>query len=602
MGTLTYKGILVPDAADTTDGADVQNTLSSGLKALAQIAVAISAARTPTANDDGVGTGGLDPIAPPGFFVNTATTPPTVYQCTSSATGAAVWQQVFPAVASGAGGIGLTPTAVMTAAYNANPSDLVLIDTTGGAVTITLPGAPVDKTIVAAKMIAQGGTNTVTIAAAGADVFNKTGGATSLTLTLLNQGVLLQYAATPAIWYVLGDDLPLAGADGRYVLQSSVSTASAASTLVERDASQNINAETFTVVGSPSSSSGVTGLTSPVNPSDAVSMSWVTNAMAGLSGKADCLCATTTNLAGAIYSNGSSGAGATLMAGANVAITAVASFDGQQANLALGSRVLVRDQTAPLQNGIYSVTQVGSGSAPWILTRTTDMDTDAQFAGAYVFVESGTTYGGYFFWTNPSSFAIGTTSVAWSQLQGPAIIAGTGISISGGTISIALTAGANISISGATLSFATQNSNIAAAGYTHTGLGLLSAVHLSGLNSSSPTMGTLGVALGIAYAGAQQSITAADGGGYPSDCAGQINLTTATTGYAAGIAATVNFTTPFTNAPIVILTPANGAASANAPQAYVSATTATGFTVRFNAAPAGTTLYAYNFFVMGING
>lgn len=132
MGTLTYKGILIPDAADTTDGADVQNTLAPGLKALATIAVALSAARVPTANDDGVGTGGLSPIAPPGFFVNTATTPPTIFQCTSAATGAAVWQQIFPALAS-ANSL-LQATVVATSAL---PSNTYANGTAGVGATLT---------------------------------------------------------------------------------------------------------------------------------------------------------------------------------------------------------------------------------------------------------------------------------------------------------------------------------------------------------------------------------------------------------------------------------------------------------------------------------
>jgi hypothetical protein len=110
----------------------------------------------------------------------------------------------------------LTPTAVKTAAYTAAPGDLVPVDTTAGAVTITLPTAPADRTRIAIKMVAQGGTNAVTVAAGGADVFNKTGGGTTLTLSLLLQAVNLQYRASGAIWYVVSDDLALAQLDARY--------------------------------------------------------------------------------------------------------------------------------------------------------------------------------------------------------------------------------------------------------------------------------------------------------------------------------------------------------------------------------------------------
>lgn len=111
---------------------------------------------------------------------------------------------------------GLVPTAVKTTNYAAAAGDLVPVDTTSGAVTVTLPNAPADKTIVAVKHVIQGGTNTVAVACAGSDVFNKTAGATSAPLTLLAEGVLLQYKASGAIWYVIGRDLPLSQIDLRY--------------------------------------------------------------------------------------------------------------------------------------------------------------------------------------------------------------------------------------------------------------------------------------------------------------------------------------------------------------------------------------------------
>ena len=66
---------------------------------------------------------------------------------------------------------------------------------------------PPDQSVIAVKIIA--GTNPVTVAAQGSDAFNQPGGAATLTLKLLNQGVSLQYKASLAVWYVLGDDLPL---------------------------------------------------------------------------------------------------------------------------------------------------------------------------------------------------------------------------------------------------------------------------------------------------------------------------------------------------------------------------------------------------------
>jgi hypothetical protein len=106
----------------------------------------------------------------------------------------------------GGGGSGLTPTAVKTGAYTAAAGEFVPVDTTGGAVTVTLPSAPADGARVGVKMVVQGGTNAVTVARGGTDVFNKAGGSTSLTLALVFQSVMLQYQASSGIWYVQSTD------------------------------------------------------------------------------------------------------------------------------------------------------------------------------------------------------------------------------------------------------------------------------------------------------------------------------------------------------------------------------------------------------------
>lgn len=117
---------------------------------------------------------------------------------------------------------GLTPTSVKTTAYTANPGDFIPVDASGGSVTITLPTVPADKTRIAVKVINISGSNTVSIAAGGSDVFNKTGGSASLTLSLLNQASTVQYNAGTAIWYVQSDDIPLSQIDARYLAANGV--------------------------------------------------------------------------------------------------------------------------------------------------------------------------------------------------------------------------------------------------------------------------------------------------------------------------------------------------------------------------------------------
>jgi hypothetical protein len=125
------------------------------------------------------------------------------------------------------------------------------------------------------------------------------------------------------------------------------------------------------------------------------------------------LAASTTALTAA-YSNGVLGVGATLTnSGAQVALT----LDG--VTLAVGNRVLIKNQAAPAQNGIYVVTAIGTTSANWILTRATDMDEAAEVIQyAVTLVNQGTVSAGFLYEeTAAGPFVIGTTSIVFSQFQ-----------------------------------------------------------------------------------------------------------------------------------------------------------------------------------------
>ena len=143
--------------------------------------------------------------------------------------------------------------------------------------------------------------------------------------------------------------------------------------------------------------------------------------------------ATTAALAAVTYANGSSGVGATLTANANGALT----VDGQ--TMVAAERVLVKDQSAGLQNGIYTVTTTGSAGAAFVLTRTTDFDSTTEVtSGAFTFVETGTTNADSgWVMTTDGSITIGTTALAFAQFSGAGqITAGTGLSKSGNTLSV----------------------------------------------------------------------------------------------------------------------------------------------------------------------
>lgn len=107
--------------------------------------------------------------------------------------------------------------AVVTGATAAPAANTyVPIDTTTQSCVVTLPTAPANNTLVALKMITTAGGHIVTFNTGGSDVFNKAGGATTGTLSLLAQGAIFQYDLATAIWTITADDLPLSQLDARY--------------------------------------------------------------------------------------------------------------------------------------------------------------------------------------------------------------------------------------------------------------------------------------------------------------------------------------------------------------------------------------------------
>jgi hypothetical protein len=112
------------------------------------------------------------------------------------------------------------------------------------------------------------------------------------------------------------------------------------------------------------------------------------------------------------YNNGSSGVGATLTAGSNTTLT-VDGFTGS----ATGQYFLVKNQATSANNGVYQLTQVGSGAAPWILTRAVNFNaaTNMNHSGAY-FVINGTSNVSTMWGMTSNIVTVGTTSMTWTQL------------------------------------------------------------------------------------------------------------------------------------------------------------------------------------------
>ena len=149
----------------------------------------------------------------------------------------------------------------------------------------------------------------------------------------------------------------------------------------------------------------------PVSALQLATKQYVDAVAQGLDPKASCVAATTVN----------------------ITLSGTQTIDGIA--LIAGDRCLVKNQTAPADNGIYVV----SASA-W--TRSTDMDVWAEVPGAFTFIEQGTTWADTgWVCTSNAGGTIGVTAITWVQFAGVgSYTAGTGLTLTGTQFSITNTA------------------------------------------------------------------------------------------------------------------------------------------------------------------
>ena len=139
----------------------------------------------------------------------------------------------------------------------------------------------------------------------------------------------------------------------------------------------------------------------------------------------------------------------------NITLSGEQTIDGF---LTSSSVVLVKDQTAPAQNGIYT-----TASGAW--TRHASMDTAAEVDGTFVIVQDGTLNAGTFWYTVSEVTTLGTDAIDWVRLdKATDITAGNGLSFSGLTLNVGTASTARIVVNANDIDLATTTATPGAFG------------------------------------------------------------------------------------------------------------------------------------------
>ena len=185
----------------------------------------------------------------------------------------------------------------------------------------------------------------------------------------------------------------------------------------------NINSNTISSVNSngdinliPNGLGEVLLKASPTNSLAAATKQYVDAIASGLSFKIPVVVATASSLPS--YTQSGTGIGATLTASVNGSINNVG-IDSFTA-LVLTDRVLVKSEgtTSDSNNGVYTITALGDGSNPWVLTRATDFDQVSEIlSGTYVLVLEGTIEINKSFVVSTVPITIDTDAIIFTQFS-----------------------------------------------------------------------------------------------------------------------------------------------------------------------------------------
>jgi len=197
----------------------------------------------------------------------------------------------------------------------------------------------------------------------------------------------------------------------------------------------------------------------------------------------------------ATYNNGTAGVGATLT---NAGTQAALVIDG--VTVSTSDRVLIYTQANAAHNGVYTVTDTGSVSTNWVLTRATDADSygpsdpDSLGQGDAFFVLEGNTGAGELYVMNTEgTITFGTTNITFTQVASTAVYsAGNGLTLTGTTFAVG--AGTGVTVNANDVSIGQDVSTSADVTFNTVTASLLgnatTATTASGVTANSVALGT----------------------------------------------------------------------------------------------------------------